>query len=61
MSGDDVDAMHKLKEHCFKEDKDLNVEIYTLFFFYKNKLYKNTQAEICPKIKNNLRVTRLKF
>ena len=35
---------------------------YTLFFFYKNKLYKNTQAEICPKIKNKLRtITRLKF
>ena len=31
-------------------------------FFYKNKLYMNTQAEICPKIKNNLRtITRLKF
>ena len=31
-------------------------------FFYKNKLYKNTQAEICPKIKNKLRkITRLKF
>ena len=25
------------------------------FFFYKNKLYKNTQAEICPKIKNKLK------
>ena len=34
----------------------------TRFFFYKNKLYKNTQAEICPKIKNKLRtITRLKF
>ena len=34
---------------------------YTLFF-YKNKLYKNTQAEICPKIKNKLRtITKLKF
>ena len=34
---------------------------YTLFF-YKNKLYKNTQAEIWPKIKNKLRtITRLKF
>ena len=31
-------------------------------FLYKNKLYKNTQAEICPKIKNKLRtITRLKF
>ena len=31
-------------------------------FFYKNKLYKNTQAEICPKIKNKPRtITRLKF
>ena len=31
-------------------------------FFYKNKLYKNTQAEICPKIMNKLRtITRLKF
>ena len=29
--------------------------VYTLFFYYKNKLYKNTQAEICPKIKNKLR------
>ena len=34
----------------------------TRFFSYKNKLYKNTQAEICPKIKNILRTTtRLKF
>ena len=34
---------------------------YTLFF-QKNKLYKNTQAEICPKIKNKLRtITRPKF
>ena len=33
-----------------------------MLFFYKNKLYKNTQAEICPKIKNKLRtITRLKF
>ena len=31
-------------------------------FFFKNKLYKNTQAEIEPKIKNKLRkTTRLKF
>ena len=31
-------------------------------FFYKNKLYKNTQAEICPKFKNKLRtITWLKF
>ena len=35
---------------------------FTRFFFYNNKLYKNTQAEICPKIKNKLRtITRLKF
>ena len=35
---------------------------HTRFFFYKNKLYKNTQAEICPKIKNKLRtITRLKI
>ena len=34
----------------------------TRVFFYKNKLYKNTQAKICTKIKNNLRkITRLKF
>ena len=34
----------------------------TRLFFYKNKLYKNTQAEIYPKIKNKLRtITRLKF
>ena len=33
---------------------------YTLF--NKSKLYKNTQAEICPKINNKLRtITRLKF
>ena len=34
-----------------------------LHFFQKNKLYKNTQAEICPKIKNKLRtiITRMKF
>ena len=32
------------------------------FFFYKSKLYKNTQAEIGLKIKNTLRtITRLKF
>ena len=38
-----------------------NIINYTLFF-YKNKLYKNTQAEICPKIKVTLRtITRLKF
>ena len=31
-------------------------------FFYKNKFYKNTQAEIYPKIKNKLTtITRLKF
>ena len=31
-------------------------------FFYKKKLYKNTQAEICPKIKNKLRtMTMLNF
>ena len=30
--------------------------------FCKNKLYKNTQAEICPNVKNKLRtITRLKF
>ena len=35
---------------------------YLHAFFYKNKLYKNTQAEICPKITNKLRtITRLKF
>ena len=35
-----------------------------LFFIpiYKDKLHENTQAEICPKIKNKLRtITRLKF
>ena len=44
---------------CFKTmSNDMR---YTLFF-YKNKLYKNTQAEICPKFKNKLRtITRLKF
>ena len=37
-----------------------SVFLYTLF--YKNKLYKNTKAEICPKIKNKLRtLTSLKF
>ena len=36
--------------------------LYLHAFFYKNKLYKNTQAEICPEIKNKLRtITRLKF
>ena len=35
---------------------------YINAFFYKNKLYKNTRAEICPKIRNKLRtITRLKF
>ena len=35
--------------------------LYTRFF-YKNKLYKNTQAEISPKVKKKLRTTtRLKF
>ena len=39
----------------------IKTSYYTLFF-YKNKLYKNTQAEICPEIKNNLRtIARLKF
>ena len=34
----------------------------TRFIFYKNKPYKNTQADFCPKIKNKLRtITRLKF
>ena len=34
----------------------------TRFFLYKNKLYKDTQAEIFPKIKNKLRtIIRLKF
>ena len=36
----------------------------TRFFLYNNKLYmyKNTQAEICPKIRNKLRtLTRQKF
>ena len=27
--------------------------------FYKNKLYKNTEAEICLKIKNKLRTIKL--
>ena len=36
--------------------------LITRFLFYKNKLYKNTQAEIYPKLKNNLRtITRLKL
>ena len=37
--------------------------IRTRFFFVRlNKLYKNTQAEICLRIKNKLRtITRLKF
>ena len=31
-------------------------------FFFKNELYKNTQTDICPKIKIKLRTTtRLKF
>ena len=33
----------------------LRISIIKCDFFYKNKLYKNTQAEICPKIKNKLR------
>ena len=37
-------------------------QYYIHAVFYKNKLYKNTQAELCPKIKNKLRtITRLKF
>ena len=39
-------------------------EVYKLLhtFFYKNKLYRNTQAEIGLKIENKLRtLTRLKF
>ena len=33
-----------------------------MFFFYKNKLYKNTQVEVCQKTKNKLRtITRLNF
>ena len=31
-------------------------------FFYKNKVYKNTQSEVCPKFKNKLRtIAKLKF
>ena len=38
------------------------IQVHASFLFYKNKVYKNNQAEICPKIKNNLRtITRLKF
>ena len=42
-------------------EKAVKITLYTLFF-YKNKLYKNSQAKIFPKIKNKLRtITRLKF
>ena len=30
----------------------------TLFFFYKNQLYKNKEAQNCPKFKNMLRTIR---
>ena len=49
-----VDAL----QHVFSK---IDEQVHTRFF-YKDKLYKNTQAEICPKIKNELRtMTRLKF
>ena len=34
----------------------MNVTI-TLFFFYKNTLYKNKEAQNDPKFRNNLRTT----
>ena len=41
---------------------DTSTREYTLFFKYKNKLYKNTKAKIGLKIKNKLRtITGLKF
>ena len=49
-----VDAL----QHVFSK---IDEQVHTCFF-YKDKLCKNTQAEICPKIKNELRtITRLKF
>ena len=41
----------------------LDEDPYTrIFFYYKNKLYKNYQARIRPKTKDKLRkITRLKF
>ena len=45
-----------------KSNKQDNLPIIDTHLFYKNKLYKNIQAKICPKIKNKLRtLTRLKF
>ena len=42
----------------------MHCEIYIVVhaLFYKNKLYKNTPAEICPKLKTSFRtINRLKF
>ena len=51
----------KINVCCMDISGQFRVAQYTLFFC-KNKLYKNTQAEICPKIKNKLRtITRRKF
>ena len=51
----------KLQPHSYYlKAQTYGFEIFALF--YKNKLYKNTQAEICPKFKNKLKtITRLKF
>ena len=44
----------------FKKTKTITKNVHA--FLCKNKLYKNTQAEICPKIKNKLRlISRVKL
>ena len=45
----------------WRRSQKASVEKWLHAFFYKNKLYNNTQVEICPKIKNRLTITRLKF
>ena len=47
-----------LDNQHFKMISTINKQILV----YKNKLYKNTQADICQTIKNKLKtITRLKF
>ena len=47
---------HKTLYHGGIKEKMIKLEnISTHAFLYKNKLYKNTQAEFCPKTKNKLR------
>ena len=56
----------EIEEECIYVTIDqLSISISLVRYthiFYKNKLYKNTQAEICPKINNKLgTITRVKF